>query len=71
MQASAPVQLIYQSPREHLSNDAWIYGTRGVYVVSNRDGCVLFTRKVDAFRYADKISKASWGIARDEGLVEP
>ena len=65
LQAYAPVQLYYPSPFEQLPHDAWIYGTKGIYVVSNQDGSVLFTRKVDAVRYANNISSVSWEIARD------
>ena len=71
MQASAPFQALHPSPCEHLPDDAWIYGTKGVYVVRTQDGCVLFTRKADAVRYADEISKVSWEIAINEGWVEP
>ena len=71
LQAHAPFQLHYSSPVEQLPDDAWIYGTKGVYVVRNQDGCILFTRKAAAVRYADEMSKVSWIIARDEGLVEP
>ena len=71
MQVRAPFQVRYPSPCEHLPDDAWIYGTKGAYVVSNQNGFVLFTRKADAVRYADEISKVSWEIALSEGLVEP
>ena len=71
LQAHAPFQSHYSSPVQQLPDDAWIYGTRGVYVVRNQDGCILFTRKVAAVRYADEMSEVSWNIARDEGLVEP
>ena len=52
-------------PFEQLPDDAWIYGTKGVYIVSNQDGSVLFTRKIDAVRYANNISSVSWEIAHD------
>ena len=65
LQAYAPVQSYYASPFEQFPHDAWIYGTKGVYVVSNQNGSVLFTRKIDAVRYAKNISSVSWEIARD------
>ena len=65
LQAYAPVQLYYRSPFEQLPDDAWIYGTKGVYVVSNQDGRALFTRKIDAVRYANNMSSVSWETARD------
>ena len=65
LQAFAPFQLYYSSPVEQLPDDAWIYGTKGVYVVNNQDGNVLFTRKIDAIRYANKLSKVSWETAED------
>lgn len=65
MQAFAPFQLYYSSPVEQLPDDAWIYGTKGVYVVNNQDGNVSFTRKIDAMRYANKLSKISWETAED------
>jgi hypothetical protein len=50
----------------------WVfYWSKGVYIVRTQDGCVFFTRKADAVRYADEISKVSWEIALNEGLVEP
>jgi hypothetical protein len=70
LQAYAPFQMQYASPVEQLPDDAWIYGTKGVYVVCTQDSCVLFTRKVEAVRYANEISKVSWEIARDEGLTD-
>lgn len=63
LQAYAPVQCYFPSPYENLPDDAWIYGTKGVYVVSNQDGSVLFTRKIDAFKYANGISEVSAEIA--------
>lgn len=70
LQAYAPIQLHYPSPVEQFPDDAWVYGTKGVYVVSNQDGSVLFTRKVSAFRYASQMSSVSWEVARGEGLVD-
>jgi len=67
LQAYAPFQLFYPSPFEHLPDDAWIYGTKGVYVVRNQDGRVLFSRKIYAVRYANSISSGSLDIA--DGLV--
>jgi hypothetical protein len=64
LQAYAPVQCYYPSPYENFPDDAWIYGTKGVYVVSNQDGDVLFTRKIDAFKYANGISAVSWDIVK-------
>jgi len=69
LQAHGLFQLIYSSPVEQLPWDVWIYGTRGVYVVSDQDGSELFTRKTAAVRYANKISKVSWEIADNEGLI--
>ncbi len=70
LQAYAPFQARYSSPIEELPDDAWIYGTRGIYVVCTQDGCVLFTKKVEAVRYANEISKVSWEVARNEGLID-
>ena len=67
LQAYAPIQLHYSSPFEHLPDDAWIYGTKGIYVVRNQDGSVLFSRKIDAVRYANSMSSVSLDIA--DGLV--
>jgi hypothetical protein len=69
LQAYAPFQLYFQSPVEHLPDDAWIYGLRGIYVVNNQDGSVVFSRKSDAIKYADEMSTVSWEIATREGLV--
>jgi len=59
LQAFAPFQMIYPSPVEQLPDDAWIYGAKGVYVVSTQDGSVVFSRKVDAMRYANERSAVS------------
>jgi hypothetical protein len=64
LQAFAPVQICYPSPYDNLPDDAWIYGAKGVYVVSNQDGNILFTRKIDAFKYANEISAVSSDIAK-------
>jgi hypothetical protein len=68
LQGWAPFQLYFSSPVEGLPDDAWIYGTKGVYIVHNQDGSVVFTRKKDAIRYASDISAVSWTIAEREGL---
>jgi len=69
LQAYGPFQLHYPSPVEQLPEDAWIYGTTGVYVVANQDGYVVFTRKVNAVRYADQMSSVSGQIASSEGWI--
>ena len=69
LKAFAPLILIYSSPVEHMPNDAEVYGTRGVYMVISQDIEEIFTRKKDAIRFAESISKVSWEIAEQEGLV--
>ena len=69
LQAYGRFQLRYPSPVEQLPEDAWIYGTTGVYVVANQDGYVVFTRKVNAVRYADQMSSVSWQVASSEGWI--
>jgi len=68
LQGCAPFQLYFSSPVDGLPDDAYIYGTKGVYVVQNQDGSIVFTRKKDAIRYASDISVVSWTIAEREGL---
>jgi hypothetical protein len=70
LQAYAPFQARYSSPVEQLPDDVLIYGTRGIYVVCTQDGFVLFTKKVEAVRYVNEISKVSWEVARNEGLID-
>ena len=69
LQALAPFQLYFSSPVDGLPDDAWVYGTRGVYVVQNQDGSIVFSQKKDALRYASDISEVSWKIAEGEGLI--
>ena len=70
LDAFAPLILIYSSPVEHLPDDAAIYGTRGVYMLITQDGREFFSRKRDAIRLAESISKVSWEIAEQEGLIK-
>ncbi len=70
LKAFAPLILIYSSPVEQFPNDAEVYGTRGVYMVITQDGEELFSRKKDAIRSAESISKVSWEIAEQEGLIK-
>lgn len=67
LEAYAPFNVIYASPVEGLPNDAVIYGAKGVYMVTNQDGCVFFTRKRDALNYAGGISAVSWVVAKAQG----
>ena len=65
-----PFQAYYPSPVEQYPDDAKIFGTRGLYFLETQDELLIYKNKRDALRYANDISKDSWKIARDEGLVD-
>jgi hypothetical protein len=63
----APFQLYYTSPVEQFPDDAKIYGTKGVYLVMTQDDSVVFSRKNEALKFANDISKNSYSIAEAAG----
>ena len=69
LQDFAPFQMYFPSPVDSYPDIAWIYGTRGVYVLQHDIECVVFSRKVDAVRRATEISDALWHTAESSGLA--
>ena len=69
LQELGPFQLHFPSPVDCYPDIAWIYGTRGVYVLRHDVECIVFSRKVDAVRRATETSDALWHTAESSGLA--
>ena len=69
LQELGPFQRHFSSPVDSYPDIAWIYGTRGVYVLRHDVECIVFSRKVDAVRCATKISNALLDTAESSGLA--
>lgn len=69
LQELAPFQMHFSSPVDSHPDIAWLYGTRGVYVLRHDIECIVFSKKVDAVRRATEISDALWDTAESTGLA--
>jgi len=63
-------QARYPSPVEQYPDDASISGVRGLYILTSWDDVRVYKNKRDALIYAGDLSKESWKIMRDDGLVD-